>query len=160
MLSHGAGSMSGYGPLALFRRLRGDTAGPARVVPMPRSGTSESDREHAQYSALVTGASAAFGVPGPHKTDSTCAESQVTAGGKEVSSPTGKPGAGPAATEGLRLVFGASGYIGSNLVPYLRAAGLPVRAASRQLEVLRARSWENVELVEADALEPATLVKA
>jgi len=117
------------------------------------------DRVHEHYATLVIGASAAFGVPRPPKTYSPCAESQVTAGGKEVSSPTRKPGAGPAATEGLRLVFGASGYIGSNLVPYLRAAGLPVRAASRQLEVLRARFWTNVELVEADALEPATLVE-
>ena len=55
------------------------------------------------------------------------------------------------------LVFGASGYIGSNLVPYLARAGVPVRAAARSYEVLAARGWQGVELVQADALQPATL---
>ncbi|HKK23799.1 MAG TPA: NAD(P)H-binding protein, partial [Pseudohaliea sp.] len=55
------------------------------------------------------------------------------------------------------LVFGASGYIGSNLVPYLARAGVPVRAAARSYEVLAARGWDGVELVQADALQPATL---
>lgn len=59
-----------------------------------------------------------------------------------------------------RLVFGASGYVGSNLVPYLVAAGVPVRAAARSREVLSARPWEGVDTVQADALQPATLPPA
>jgi uncharacterized protein YbjT (DUF2867 family) len=55
------------------------------------------------------------------------------------------------------VVFGASGYVGSNLVPWLAAAGHRVRAVARQRRVLEARGWQDVELVEADALNPATL---
>ncbi|MFO8153784.1 SDR family oxidoreductase [Thioalkalivibrio sp.] len=57
----------------------------------------------------------------------------------------------------LRLVFGASGYIGTHLVPRLMAAGFSVRAAARSPEVLQAREWTGVELVAADALKPETL---
>jgi uncharacterized protein YbjT (DUF2867 family) len=57
------------------------------------------------------------------------------------------------------LVFGASGYIGSNLVPRLIAEGLRVRAAARNSKVLEARQWP-VERVAADALQPATLAAA
>ena len=60
----------------------------------------------------------------------------------------------------LHLVFGASGYIGSNLVPYLRARGIQVRAASRRCEVLEARHWDAVDTCAADALEPVTLAAA
>ncbi len=49
------------------------------------------------------------------------------------------------------LVFGASGYVGTNLVPYLRQQGHRVRAAARSIEVLEARNWADVELVEAAA---------
>jgi uncharacterized protein YbjT (DUF2867 family) len=56
-----------------------------------------------------------------------------------------------------RLVFGASGYIGSNLAPYLAEQGLPVRATSRNIEVLESREWQNVVLAEADALRPESL---
>ncbi len=59
-----------------------------------------------------------------------------------------------------RLVFGASGYIGSNLVPRLLAKGFVVRAASRRPQVLEARNWPDAELCTADALEPATLAAA
>jgi uncharacterized protein YbjT (DUF2867 family) len=55
------------------------------------------------------------------------------------------------------LVFGASGYVGANLVPYLVDEGRPVRATSRNVEALEARGWQDVELCEADALEPETL---
>jgi len=61
---------------------------------------------------------------------------------------------------GITLVFGASGYIGSNLVPALKAAGHRVRASARHLEVLQARSWSEVEPVAADALDPDTLAPA
>ncbi len=57
----------------------------------------------------------------------------------------------------FRLVFGASGYIGSHLAPYLAARGLPVRATSRNIEVIEGRDWQNVELAQADALQPETL---
>ena len=64
------------------------------------------------------------------------------------------------ARKDLRLVFGASGYIGSNLVPKLLSRDIVVRAASRQMQALKARHWKNVELDEADALEPDTLKQA
>lgn len=60
----------------------------------------------------------------------------------------------------LDLVFGASGYIGSNLVPFLVAEGRRVRATSRNVEVLEGRGWEGVELCAADALRPETLDQA
>lgn len=59
-----------------------------------------------------------------------------------------------------RLVFGASGYIGTHLVPRLVAAGVPVRVSSRQPRVLEARGWRGVEVVAADTLDPATLPAA
>ncbi len=55
------------------------------------------------------------------------------------------------------LVFGASGYVGSNLVPHLAEAGWRVRAAARSRVVLEARRWAGVDLVQADALVPGTL---
>jgi uncharacterized protein YbjT (DUF2867 family) len=58
------------------------------------------------------------------------------------------------------LVFGASGYIGTNLTPRLIEDGWQVRAAARHLAVLEARNWQGAELVEADALEPETLPAA
>jgi uncharacterized protein YbjT (DUF2867 family) len=54
-------------------------------------------------------------------------------------------------------VFGASGYIGTNLVEFLLAEGRPVRATSRNIEVLQGRDWDGVELRTANALEPASL---
>jgi uncharacterized protein YbjT (DUF2867 family) len=58
------------------------------------------------------------------------------------------------------LVFGASGYIGTHLVPALHAAGKPVRATARNVEVLEGRGWPGVECVAADALRPETLAPA
>jgi uncharacterized protein YbjT (DUF2867 family) len=55
------------------------------------------------------------------------------------------------------LVLGASGYIGSNLVPFLAARGSVVRAAGRRRAALEARGWQGVQLIEADALSPASL---
>lgn len=55
------------------------------------------------------------------------------------------------------LVFGASGYVGTHLTPMLRDSGHRVRASSRNIEVLEGRQWDDIELVEADALAPETL---
>ncbi len=58
------------------------------------------------------------------------------------------------------LVFGASGYIGTNLTPRLLEAGWQVRAAARHRAVLAARGWQAAELVAADALQPDSLQPA
>ena len=57
-------------------------------------------------------------------------------------------------------MFGASGYVGTNLVPALVARGVRVRAAARNARVLEARAWQHVELVQADALKPESLAAA
>jgi uncharacterized protein YbjT (DUF2867 family) len=66
----------------------------------------------------------------------------------------------PADPRPLHLVFGASGYIGSNLVPELLRAGRRVRATARNPEVLEGRGWTDAELARADALDPTTLPAA
>jgi uncharacterized protein YbjT (DUF2867 family) len=58
------------------------------------------------------------------------------------------------------LVLGASGYIGSNLVPRLLASGAQVRAAARDREALQAHGWTGAGLVAADVLEPESLLAA
>ena len=59
------------------------------------------------------------------------------------------------------LVTGATGYIGGRLVPRLVAEGHRVRAVSREAGRLRDVPWAgDVEVVEADALDPATLPAA
>jgi uncharacterized protein YbjT (DUF2867 family) len=55
------------------------------------------------------------------------------------------------------LVLGASGYVGSHLVPRLLQGDRPVRAAARSVEPLERQHWKNVELIAADVLDPASL---
>ena len=58
------------------------------------------------------------------------------------------------------LVTGATGYIGSRLVPELLAAGHSVRCLAREPAKLEARGWQDVEVAAADVLEPSTLPAA
>jgi len=58
------------------------------------------------------------------------------------------------------LVFGARGYVGTNLVARLQREGVAVRATARSVAPLETRGWSGVELVAADALVPATLPAA
>lgn len=58
------------------------------------------------------------------------------------------------------VVFGATGYVGTHLVPALQAAGHRVRAVGRRLEALEARGWPDVACVKADALQADSLPAA
>ena len=59
------------------------------------------------------------------------------------------------------LVTGATGYIGGRLVPRLLAEGHTVRAMTRSAARLRDVPWaDQVEVVEADALDAASLAPA
>lgn len=59
------------------------------------------------------------------------------------------------------LVTGATGYVGGRLVPALLARDLPVRCLARDPGRLAGRSWQDqVEVVAADALDPASLAGA
>ncbi len=54
-------------------------------------------------------------------------------------------------------VIGASGYIGSHLVPMLVDAGHEVVACARHLDVLEGRGWSGVELRTVDLLKADTI---
>lgn len=61
------------------------------------------------------------------------------------------------------LVTGATGYVGGRLVPRLLAAGYTVRAMGRSLDKLACRPWAshaNIQLVQGDVLDPASLESA
>jgi uncharacterized protein YbjT (DUF2867 family) len=58
------------------------------------------------------------------------------------------------------LVIGASGYIGTHLVPELQRQGHHVRATARHPKVLEGRNWSGVEYAKADVLDPETLDSA
>lgn len=61
----------------------------------------------------------------------------------------------------LMLVTGATGYIGTRLVPELLAAGHRVRVLSRSAAKLEDRPWlADVEVIEGDATEHADLIAA
>ena len=59
------------------------------------------------------------------------------------------------------LVTGATGYVGGRLVPQLLAAGYRVRCMAREAGRLAGFPWiGQVEVAEADALDPASLRRA
>jgi uncharacterized protein YbjT (DUF2867 family) len=59
------------------------------------------------------------------------------------------------------LVTGATGYIGSRLVPELLAAGWRVRVLTRNADGVAPRAWfDQVEVIEGDATDPAILDRA
>ena len=55
------------------------------------------------------------------------------------------------------LVFGARGYVGTNLVARLMHEDVAVRATARSTAPLAVRGWQGVEIAAADVLVPATL---
>ena len=60
----------------------------------------------------------------------------------------------------LRLVTGATGYIGGRLVRALHERGERVRCMARQPEAARARLHREVEVVRGDVLDPSSLASA
>ncbi len=59
------------------------------------------------------------------------------------------------------LVTGATGYIASKLIPQLLERGHTVRALARRQQPLRARKWfDQIEVVQADVMDPASLAPA
>ena len=72
---------------------------------------------------------------------------------------TAAPGAAPSPRP-LRLVTGATGYIGGRLVRALHERGERVRCMARQPDTARARLHPDVEIVRGDVLDPASLASA
>lgn len=67
----------------------------------------------------------------------------------------------PQHATGIALVTGATGYIGTRLVPELLAAGHRVRVLSRSADKLRDRPWlAEVDVVEGDATDHDDLLRA
>lgn len=60
----------------------------------------------------------------------------------------------------LVLLTGASGYIGGRLLRVLEADGIRVRCTARRPEYLRARAAASTEVVQADALDLASMRSA
>jgi uncharacterized protein YbjT (DUF2867 family) len=59
------------------------------------------------------------------------------------------------------LVTGATGYIGGLLIPALLERDYSVRALARNPRSLSSRTWyDQIEIIEGDALQPFTLLKA
>jgi uncharacterized protein YbjT (DUF2867 family) len=58
------------------------------------------------------------------------------------------------------FIAGASGYVGSRLVPRLLEKEYRVRCLARYPEKLKSRSWRGVEIVQGDVLKPETLLPA
>jgi uncharacterized protein YbjT (DUF2867 family) len=67
---------------------------------------------------------------------------------------------GAAALQPLRLVTGATGYIGGRLVRALHERGERVRCMARQPDAARARLHPDVEVVRGDVLDSASLATA
>jgi uncharacterized protein YbjT (DUF2867 family) len=61
---------------------------------------------------------------------------------------------------GLVLLTGATGYIGGRLLSAFEADGIRVRCTARRPEYLRSRVAESTEVVQADALDEASLGEA
>jgi uncharacterized protein YbjT (DUF2867 family)/uncharacterized protein YndB with AHSA1/START domain len=55
------------------------------------------------------------------------------------------------------LVTGATGYVGGRLVPRLLKHGYDVRCLARNPSHLKGRGWKDVEIVQGDALDAASL---
>ena len=64
-------------------------------------------------------------------------------------------------TEKLILVTGATGYVGSRLIPRLLDAGYTVRVLARDPARLEGRPWRGrVQVVQGDATQRETLLPA
>jgi len=58
------------------------------------------------------------------------------------------------------LIAGATGYVGSRLVPRLLEKGYRVRCLARNPDKLKNRSWNKVEIVQGDVLDISSLEAA